>query len=57
MMEFIKQHWVEILFALLALAEVIVRLTPTAKDNSIFNMVKKVIDYLFANRKRLGGRH
>lgn len=53
--EFIKQNWVTILFALLAFAEVITRLTPTEKDNTVLAIVKRIINLFIPNRKRKGG--
>ena len=43
------QNWIEILLAVLGLAEVIVRLTPTEKDNSILNKIMWVVDKLIPN--------
>ena len=36
-------EWKEILIAILGIAEIIVRLTPTEKDNSILNKIMWVI--------------
>ena len=43
------ENWTEILLAVLGLAEVIVRLTPTEKDNSILNKVMWVVNKLIPN--------
>ena len=43
-------EWKEILLALLAIAEIIVRLTPTEKDNSILNKIMWVVDKLIPNK-------
>tara|TARA_R110002012_G_scaffold46573_4_gene122978 strand:- start:354 stop:497 length:144 start_codon:yes stop_codon:yes gene_type:complete len=43
------ENWSEILLAVLGLAEVIVRLTPTEKDNSILNKVMWVVNKLIPN--------
>jgi len=56
MLQFIKENWVVLLAALLAFIEVIVRLTPTEKDNTIFAIVKRIIDLFIPNRKKSGGR-
>lgn len=53
--EFIKQNWGMLLIALLAFIEVIVRLTPTEKDNTIFAIVKRIINLFIPNRKKTGG--
>ena len=43
------ENWSEILLAVLGLAEIIVRLTPTEKDNSILNKVMWVVNKLIPN--------
>tara|TARA_B100000519_G_C14154738_1_gene396313 strand:- start:338 stop:481 length:144 start_codon:yes stop_codon:yes gene_type:complete len=43
-------EWKEILLAILAIAEIIVRLTPTEKDNSILNKIMWVVDKLIPNK-------
>tara|TARA_R100000655_G_scaffold81041_1_gene120439 strand:- start:3482 stop:3625 length:144 start_codon:yes stop_codon:yes gene_type:complete len=43
-------EWKEILLALLAIAEIIVRLTPTEKDNSILNKIMWVVNKLIPNK-------
>ena len=43
-------QWTEILLAILAIAEIIVRLTPTEKDNSILNKIMWVVDKLIPNK-------
>ena len=55
MLQFIQEHWVALLLALLAFIEVIVRLTPTEKDNTIFAIVKRIINLFIPNRKKAGG--
>jgi len=42
--------WTEILLAILAIAEIIVRLTPTEKDNSILNKIMWVVNKLIPNK-------
>jgi len=54
---FIKENWIELLFGLLALVEIVVRLTPTKKDDSILAWIMKLITALFPNRKKNGGKH
>ena len=43
-------EWKEILLALLAIAEIIVWLTPTEKDNSILNKIMWVVNKLVPNK-------
>lgn len=43
-------EWKEILLAVLAIAEIIVRLTPTEKDNSILNKIMWVVNKLIPNK-------
>ena len=43
-------EWTEILLAILAIAEIIVRLTPTEKDNSILNKIMWVVNKLIPNK-------
>jgi len=53
----LKENWQVVVLALIGLAEVIVKLTPTEKDNSI---LKKILDLLFffiPNLKKGGGTH
>ena len=56
MEEFIKLNWEYILSAIIFGAELIVRLTPSKKDNSILNWVVKGVDFFLPNRKKLGGK-
>jgi hypothetical protein len=44
------ENWIEVLLAVLGVAEVIVRLTPTEKDNSILNKIMWVVNKLVPNR-------
>jgi len=54
---FLKEHWVAVSTALLVFIDVIVRLTPSEKDNSIFNLFKMVYDVIIPNlaSKKIGG--
>ena len=51
-----NEQIVAILSALLILAEAIVRVTPTERDNSILNGIKKIWDIILPNIKKDGGR-
>lgn len=55
--KFFTEHWVALLVGLLAFIEVIVRCTPTEKDNTIFAIIKRIIDLFIPNRKKSGGSH
>jgi hypothetical protein len=57
MLEFLKANWIELVAGLLAFAGVIVRLTPTEKDDTILGWIKSIFDVLIPNRKKGGGRH
>lgn len=57
MIEFISENWGVLLTAIIGLAEVIVRLTPSKKDNSIVALIKRIIDAIFPNRLSGGGKH
>lgn len=55
--QFIKSHLVEVFLALFALLEIIVRATPTQKDDSILNFIKSIFDSIIPNRRTGGGLH
>jgi len=55
-MEIITENLWEIITAALLIFELIVRLTPTTKDNSIYNLVKRIVDALIPNKKNGGGK-
>ena len=55
---FIVENLTVLIFALVALAEVIVRLTPTEKDDSILNWIVILLNAIFpANKNRANGYH
>lgn len=43
-------EWTQILVAILGIAEIIVRLTPTEKDNSILNKIMWLVNKLIPNK-------
>jgi hypothetical protein len=47
----------EIIFYVLIFLEVVVNMTPSEKDNSLFLKAKKVLGFIFPNIKKGGGRH
>ena len=53
---FIRDNWIVLLLGFLAFVEVIIRLTPTETDNSIFNILKRLLDAWFPNVKKEGGK-
>jgi hypothetical protein len=52
---FILTHWAELLLGLLAFLKVIVNLTPTTKDNKIFEWLDNIINFFIPNLKKGGG--
>ena len=51
-MELLKEHWLEVLIAVMALIKVITNLTPTDKDNKIFGWLDTIIDSVIPNYKK-----
>ena len=43
-------EWTQILVAILGIEEIIVRLTPTEKDNSILNKIMWLVNKLIPNK-------
>jgi hypothetical protein len=56
-MDWLKLNSLALIWGLIAFVEVIVRLTPTDRDNSIFNIVKNILDAILPNRRASGGYH
>ncbi len=57
MLEILSQNWETITAGVVALAEIIVRLTPTQKDNSVLVVIKKILGFFIPNLKKGGGKH
>lgn len=57
MIEFITSNWQWLIPAFLGLVEIVVRLTPTDKDDSILNKIKELFDFILPNIKKGGGVH
>ena len=55
-MDFIKDYWMPLLLGLIGLAEVVTRLTPTKKDDTVLNWVKQLLDVFVPNLKKGGGK-
>ena len=53
-MEFITNNWYWLVPLVIAIAEVIVNLTPTEKDNSILNFIVKILDKVLPNKTKDG---
>lgn len=53
--------WREAILALFALIEIVLRLTPSENDNSLFNKVVTfatyILDFVIPNRKKSGGKY
>jgi hypothetical protein len=54
---FLIAHWKSLLVGLMGFIELIVRLTPSDRDNSIFNFIKTILDALIPNRRDPAGTH
>ena len=52
---FVKNNWIALVLGLLGFIELIVRLTPTERDNSLFNWLTALINGLLPNFKKGGG--
>jgi hypothetical protein len=52
-LEFVLLHWVSILLSVIGVIEVIVRLTPTTKDDAWFKWLRRIVDSVVPNRSRI----
>ena len=52
MIDFILDHWAELLLAAMAFAKVIVNLTPTQQDNQVFGYVDLLITAITGDRRK-----
>ena len=52
---FFLNNWGTLLMGLLGLSDLVARLTPSAKDNSIINFISSVINAIIPNLKKGGG--
>ena len=57
MLKIILENWKEVIAGFLAFAEILVRLTPTEKDDSILNFLVKIFSFIVPNKKKGGGLH
>ena len=53
---FFLENWGVLLMGLLGFADLVARLTPTEKDNSIVNFLARIINVIVPNLKKGGGR-
>lgn len=53
--DFITDNWGKLMLAIFAFADVVVRLTPSVKDNSILNWAVNLFGLIFPNKKSGGG--
>lgn len=56
-LDYILRNWQWLLAALIPLLEIIVRLTPTEKDNTILSRALGLLGKFFPNIKKGGGTH
>ena len=55
--DIVKNNWGALLMSFLALCEIYIRATPSESDNSIFNLLKRIVDALIPNKSTYGGVH
>ena len=51
-MDFIKEHWAEILLALIAAAGTITALTETTKDDGVVDLLKRIVNAVIMGRNK-----
>ena len=56
-MGILTNNWVEAVSIILVIAEFAVRLTPSEKDNSLFNKIKNLLDLILPNYAKGGKKH
>ena len=52
---FFSNNWGALLMGLLGFADLVTRLTPSVKDNSILNFISSIINAIIPNLKKGGG--
>ena len=52
---FVTNNWIELLLGVLAFVEIVVRLTPTKKDDSAFKWIKSLLNFIIPSLKKGGG--
>jgi hypothetical protein len=59
-MQYIQENWatiISIIVAAMPLIDVVVRLTPTKKDDTILGIIVKLLQKFIPNKKTGGGTH
>tara|TARA_R110002167_G_scaffold235584_1_gene440819 strand:- start:258 stop:419 length:162 start_codon:yes stop_codon:yes gene_type:complete len=51
-MNFILENWAELLIAVMALAKIVVNLTPTDKDNQVFGWLDALINKVVTDKRK-----
>lgn len=51
-MDFIQEHWAEILLALIAAAGTITALTETTKDDGFVDLLKRIVNAVIMGRNK-----
>jgi hypothetical protein len=51
-MDFLQEHWAEILLALIAAAGTITALTETTKDDGIVDLLKRIVNAVIMGRNK-----
>ncbi len=51
-MDFIQEHWAEILLALIAAAGTITALTESTKDDGIVDLLKRIVNAVIMGRNK-----
>lgn len=49
---FLASNWAELLLGLLAFVKVVIRLTPTLKDDQVFGLLDRVLEAFLPNLRK-----
>jgi hypothetical protein len=50
--EFFANNWAELLLGLLAFVKIVVRLTPTLKDDQVFGLLDRILESILQNIRK-----
>lgn len=50
--DFFANNWAELLLGLLAFVKIVVRLTPTLKDDQVFGLLDRVLESILPNIRK-----
>jgi hypothetical protein len=50
--DLLSGYWAELLLSIMALVKILVRITPTLKDDKVFGWLDKLIEYIIPNFER-----